>query len=70
VASKHRIVTCASAYCASELGVVGFTRALAAESAGEVGCQVLMPAFYQMVWALLFLLWATVVQRVVAVFPL
>jgi NADP-dependent 3-hydroxy acid dehydrogenase YdfG len=45
--SRGRVVTCAStlgikavsdatAYCASKFGVVGFTRALAAETAGEV----------------------------------
>lgn len=49
-----RIVTCAStlgikavsdatAYCASKFGVVGFTRALAAELAGEVGVTTLIP---------------------------
>src|SRR5947209_13756149 len=49
-----RIVTCAStlgikavsdatAYCASKFGVVGFTRALAAELAGEVGVTLLIP---------------------------
>ncbi|MFG1930484.1 SDR family oxidoreductase [Mycobacterium sp. NPDC048908] len=48
------IVTCAStlgikavsdatAYCASKFGVVGFTRALAAELAGEVGVTMLIP---------------------------
>jgi NAD(P)-dependent dehydrogenase (short-subunit alcohol dehydrogenase family) len=53
-ASKGRIVTCAStlgikavsdatAYCASKFGVVGFTRALAAELAGEVGVTLLIP---------------------------
>lgn len=52
--SKGRIVTCAStlgikavgdatAYCASKFGVVGFTRALAAELAGEVGVTLLIP---------------------------
>ena len=48
------IVTCAStlgikavsdatAYCASKFGVVGFSRALAAELAGEVGVTTLIP---------------------------
>ena len=49
-----RVVTCAStlgikavsdatAYCASKFGVVGFTRALAAETAGQVGVTLLIP---------------------------
>jgi NAD(P)-dependent dehydrogenase (short-subunit alcohol dehydrogenase family) len=53
-ASRGRIVTVAStlgikavsdatAYCASKFGVVGFTRALAAELAGEVGVTLLIP---------------------------
>lgn len=53
-ASRGRIVTVAStlglralpdatAYCASKFGVVGFTRALAAELAGEVGVTLLVP---------------------------
>ncbi|WP_458319767.1 SDR family oxidoreductase [Mycolicibacterium brisbanense] len=53
-ASGGRIVTCAStlgikavsdatAYCASKFGVVGFSRALAAELAGEVGVAMLIP---------------------------
>ncbi|KLO29814.1 short-chain dehydrogenase [Mycolicibacter heraklionensis] len=53
-AAGARIVTCAStlgikavsdatAYCASKFGVVGFTRALAAELAGEVGVTLLIP---------------------------
>ena len=33
----------ATAYCASKFGVVGFSRALAAETAGEVGVTLLMP---------------------------
>jgi NADP-dependent 3-hydroxy acid dehydrogenase YdfG len=33
----------ATAYCASKFGVVGFTRALAAETAGRVGVTLLMP---------------------------
>lgn len=52
--SHGRVVTCAStlglkalpdasAYCASKFGVVGFTRALAAETAGEVGVTMLVP---------------------------
>ncbi|WP_280297782.1 SDR family oxidoreductase [Nocardia neocaledoniensis] len=53
-ASHGTVVTCAStlglralpdatAYCASKFGVVGFTRALAAETAGEVGVTLLVP---------------------------
>lgn len=49
-----RVVTCAStlgiravsdatAYCASKFGVVGFTRALAAEMAGQIGVTLLIP---------------------------
>jgi NAD(P)-dependent dehydrogenase (short-subunit alcohol dehydrogenase family) len=52
--TSGRIVTCAStlgikavgdatAYCASKFGVVGFSRALAAELAGEVGVTTLIP---------------------------
>jgi NAD(P)-dependent dehydrogenase (short-subunit alcohol dehydrogenase family) len=52
--SRGRVVTCAStlglravsdatAYCASKFGVVGFTRALAAETAGRVGVTMLVP---------------------------
>src|SRR5205823_11196401 len=52
--SHGRVVTCAStlglraisdatAYCASKFGVVGFTRALAAETAGEIGVTMLVP---------------------------
>ncbi|MBF6327797.1 SDR family oxidoreductase [Nocardia transvalensis] len=33
----------ATAYCASKFGVVGFTRALAAETAGEIGVTMLVP---------------------------
>ena len=53
-ASRGRVVTVAStlglralsdatAYCASKFGVVGFTRALAAETAGRVGVTLLVP---------------------------
>ena len=53
-ASRGRLVTCAStlglkavsdasAYCGSKFGVIGFTRALAAETAGEVGVTLLIP---------------------------
>ncbi|XVQ08365.1 SDR family oxidoreductase [Spirillospora sp. CA-255316] len=53
-APDGRIVTCAStlglkalsdatAYCASKFGVVGFTRALAAELAGHIGVTMLVP---------------------------
>ena len=38
-----RAVSDATAYCASKWGVVGFTRALAAETAGEVGVTMLAP---------------------------
>lgn len=37
----------ATAYCASKFGVVGFTRALAAEMAGRVGVTLLMPGGMQ-----------------------
>ena len=54
VASGGRVVTVAStlglralpdatAYCASKFGVVGFTRALAAETAGRIGVTLLVP---------------------------
>jgi NAD(P)-dependent dehydrogenase (short-subunit alcohol dehydrogenase family) len=54
VANGGRVVTVAStlglralsdatAYCASKFGVVGFTRALAAETAGRVGVTLLIP---------------------------
>ncbi|WP_248962935.1 SDR family oxidoreductase [Sphaerisporangium perillae] len=54
VRSGGRVVTCAStlglravsdatAYCAAKFGVVGFTRALAAELAGQVGVTLLVP---------------------------
>jgi NAD(P)-dependent dehydrogenase (short-subunit alcohol dehydrogenase family) len=56
--SRGRVVTIAStlgvrglpdatAYCASKFGVVGFTRALAAETAGRVGVTLLMPGGMQ-----------------------
>lgn len=52
--SHGRVVTCAStlglrgvgdatAYCAAKFGVVGFTRALAAETAGRIGVTLLVP---------------------------
>src|SRR5215204_5424719 len=57
-ASRGTVVTCAStlglralsdatAYCASKFGVVGFTRALAAETAGRVGVTLLIPGGMQ-----------------------
>jgi len=56
--SRGRIVTVAStlgvralpaatAYCASKFGVVGFTRALAAETGGRVGVTLLLPGGMQ-----------------------
>jgi NAD(P)-dependent dehydrogenase (short-subunit alcohol dehydrogenase family) len=38
-----RAVSDATAYCAAKFGVVGFTRALAAELAGQVGVTLLVP---------------------------
>ncbi|TDD67374.1 SDR family oxidoreductase [Jiangella aurantiaca] len=38
-----RAVSDATAYCASKFGVVGFTRAFAAETAGRVGVTLLVP---------------------------
>jgi len=38
-----RALSDATAYCASKFGVVGFTRALAAETAGAVGVTLLIP---------------------------
>jgi NAD(P)-dependent dehydrogenase (short-subunit alcohol dehydrogenase family) len=38
-----RALSDATAYCASKFGVVGFTRSLAAECAGEVGVTLLVP---------------------------
>ncbi|MBP2330670.1 NAD(P)-dependent dehydrogenase (short-subunit alcohol dehydrogenase family) [Kibdelosporangium banguiense] len=56
--SRGRVVTVAStlglralpeatAYCASKFGIVGFTRALAAETAGRVGVTLLVPGGMQ-----------------------
>jgi NAD(P)-dependent dehydrogenase (short-subunit alcohol dehydrogenase family) len=56
--SSGRVVTIAStlgaralpdatAYCASKFGVVGFTRALAAETAGRIGVTLLLPGGMQ-----------------------
>jgi len=42
-----RAVSDATAYCASKFAVVGFTRALAAELAGEVGVTLLVPGGMQ-----------------------
>jgi len=42
-----RAVPDATAYCASKFGVVGFTRALAAELAGRVGVTLLVPGGMQ-----------------------
>lgn len=39
----RRALPDATAYCAAKFGVVGFTRALAAELAGQVGVTLLMP---------------------------
>lgn len=38
-----RALSDATAYCASKFGVVGFTRALAAETAGRIGVTLLVP---------------------------
>ena len=38
-----RAVSDATAYCASKFGIVGFTRALAAETAGQIGVTLLVP---------------------------
>jgi NAD(P)-dependent dehydrogenase (short-subunit alcohol dehydrogenase family) len=38
-----RALPAATAYCASKFGVVGFTRALAAETAGRIGVTLLFP---------------------------
>jgi NAD(P)-dependent dehydrogenase (short-subunit alcohol dehydrogenase family) len=42
-----RALSDATAYCASKFGVVGFTRALAAELAGDVGVTLLIPGGMQ-----------------------
>jgi NAD(P)-dependent dehydrogenase (short-subunit alcohol dehydrogenase family) len=42
-----RALSDATAYCASKFGVVGFSRALAAETAGEVGVTLLIPGGMQ-----------------------
>jgi NAD(P)-dependent dehydrogenase (short-subunit alcohol dehydrogenase family) len=42
-----RAVSDATAYCASKFGIVGFTRALAAETAGRVGVTLLVPGGMQ-----------------------
>jgi len=43
----HRAVSDATAYCASKLGVVGFTRALTAELRGEVAVTMITPGGMQ-----------------------
>jgi NADP-dependent 3-hydroxy acid dehydrogenase YdfG len=43
----HRAVSDATAYCASKFGIVGFTRALAAECRGRVGVTLLTPGGMQ-----------------------
>jgi NAD(P)-dependent dehydrogenase (short-subunit alcohol dehydrogenase family) len=43
----HRALPHATAYCASKFGVVGFTRALAAETAGRIGVTLLIPGGMQ-----------------------
>jgi len=40
-------VSDATAYCASKFAIVGFTRALAAETAGQVGVTMLVPGGMQ-----------------------
>jgi len=42
-----RALSDATAYCASKFGVVGFTRALAVELAGQVGVTLLLPGGMQ-----------------------
>jgi NAD(P)-dependent dehydrogenase (short-subunit alcohol dehydrogenase family) len=42
-----RVLSDATAYCASKFGVVGFTRALAIETAGRVGVTLLIPGGMQ-----------------------
>jgi len=39
-----KAVSDATAYCASKFGVIGFTRALAAETRGQIGVTTLIPA--------------------------
>lgn len=43
----YRALPAATAYCASKFGVLGFTRALAAETAGKVGVTTLVPGGMQ-----------------------
>ena len=42
-----RVLSDATAYCASKFGVVGFTRALALETAGQIGVTLLVPGGMQ-----------------------
>jgi NAD(P)-dependent dehydrogenase (short-subunit alcohol dehydrogenase family) len=42
-----RALSDATAYCASKFGIVGFTRALAAETAGRIGVTLLVPGGMQ-----------------------
>ncbi|MGN6371787.1 MAG: SDR family oxidoreductase [Solirubrobacteraceae bacterium] len=42
-----RVLSDATAYCASKFGVVGFTRALAIETAGRIGVTLLVPGGMQ-----------------------
>ncbi|MCW3069260.1 MAG: short-chain dehydrogenase/reductase [Solirubrobacterales bacterium] len=42
-----RVLSDASAYCASKFGVVGFTRSLALETAGRIGVTLLIPGGMQ-----------------------
>ena len=42
-----RVLSDATAYCASKFGVVGFTRALAVETAGQIGVTLLVPGGMQ-----------------------
>jgi NAD(P)-dependent dehydrogenase (short-subunit alcohol dehydrogenase family) len=42
-----RALPAATAYCASKFGVVGFTRALAAETADRIGVTLLIPGGMQ-----------------------
>lgn len=42
-----RVLSDATAYCASKFGVVGFTRALAIETAGRIGVTLLIPGGMQ-----------------------